>query len=124
MGGDPAVFAGSEEECCSAWAGEGLAVGALASRVPGDDHAQRLARAEAVELFELEREVADGGPHVAPLLALQALAALDDGCVGPKGHHVFGEQRTGALEIDAADACLHLEEKLASDRFEVVHRGR
>jgi hypothetical protein len=122
MRGHPTGVALRQEERRAAGAAEGLTVGVLASGVPGNDDAQGFAGTEAVELVQPEGEVADGWPHVAPLLALERLATCNDRGECSKCDHVVGEQRACSLVIDGSNARLHLDEKLARAGVEAWRR--
>src|SRR3989442_1702958 len=109
--GDPAVIARDQEQGCTARTAEGLTVGASTGGVPRHHDAERLRRPKAVQLVKSEGEVANRGPDLVPLLALELRAASNNGRERAEGDHVLGEQRAGALEVDRTDACLHFDEE-------------
>ena len=74
----PATVPRDKKQRRLAWATERSPFGPRADRIPWHHDAQRVRRAEAVQLVQPEREPADLRPHVAPLFQLESIAANDD----------------------------------------------
>jgi hypothetical protein len=75
-----------------------------------------------VQLVEPEREVANGRPDVAPLLVLEPVPTRNDRRERAEGDDIFGEQRASPLEVDRANARLHLEKEASGNIGDL--RGR
>src|SRR2546421_3837450 len=121
VGGEPATVAALEGQRAAAGAGKGAATWQGAERVPGGGDPAAVAGHGAPRVVDVDGEIADHGPHAAPLLLLDDVEPLDERRDRAEGDDVRRAERAAAGEVHRADAGLPGAEPIAKRR-EVVGR--
>src|SRR5436853_1040203 len=121
VGGEPATVAALEGQRAAAGAGKGAATWQGAERVPGGGDPAAVAGHGAPRVVDVDGEIADHGPHAAPLFLLDDVEPLDERRDRAEGDDVRRAERAAAGEVHRADAGLPGAEPIAKRR-EVVGR--